>query len=146
MAHRTRRRAPELIARWTRDRQPDPIQWVAQRSSEATSRNTRAALIRHFRVNVGRTLDIPWMRPVTRPVASDFTVTELAVSRAAVDELHDPPPGKRKTLVGACPHRVQDRMRTLDCVSELRVHAHKLRAAFATHLLQRGVGSAPCRS
>ena len=49
----------QVVERWTRDGQPDRVTCVAQRSSEATRRNARAGLIWHFRVNLGRTMDIP---------------------------------------------------------------------------------------
>jgi integrase len=61
------------------------------------------------------------------------------VSRAAVIELCQLPPGKRNTLVVACQHRVQDWMRELQRRTGVRTHAHKFRATFATHMLQRGV-------
>jgi site-specific recombinase XerD len=61
------------------------------------------------------------------------------VSRAAVYELRQFPPGKRNTLVVACHHRVQDWMRELQRRTGIRTHAHKFRATFVTHMLQRGV-------
>jgi site-specific recombinase XerC len=61
------------------------------------------------------------------------------VSRPAVAELSQLPPGKRNTLVVACQHRVQDWMRELQRRTSIRCHAHKFRATFATHMLQRGV-------
>jgi hypothetical protein len=63
LSPRTERDYRQVVERWRRDGQPDPEAWVGERSSEATKRNARAALIWHFRVNLGRTLDIPWVRP-----------------------------------------------------------------------------------
>jgi site-specific recombinase XerD len=204
LSPRTERDYQQVVERWTRDGQPDPATWVAERSSEATRRNARAGLIWHFRVNVGTTLDIPWVRPLQRPIPSAFSVEQLAllreealsvhsrcravvdllystgarlqeacaitledvtdthivlrdtkrrpgglqvhravplgpVSRAAVIELRQLPPGRRNTLVVACPHRVQDWMRELQRRTGIRTYAHKFRATFATHMLQRGV-------
>jgi integrase/recombinase XerD len=204
LSPRTEKDYRQVVERWRRNGQPDPETWVSERSSEATRRNARAALVWHFRVNLGKTLDIPWVRPLHRPVPSAFSVEELAVireaalgvhprcrpvidllystgarlqeacgitledvtdthivlrdtkrrpgglqvhravplgpvSRAAVYELRALPPGKRNTLVVACQHRVQDWMRELQDVTSIRTHAHKFRATFATHMLQRGV-------
>ena len=204
LSPRTERDYRQVVERWQRDGQPDPETWVGERSSEATRRNARAALIWHFRVNLGKTLDIPWVGPLQRPVPSAFSVEELAVvreaalgvhprcrpvldllystgarlaeacditledvsethiilrntkrrpgglqvhravplgpvSRAAVFELQQLPPGKRNTLVVACQHRVQDWCRELQKQTGIRTHAHKFRATFATHMLQRGV-------
>jgi integrase len=61
------------------------------------------------------------------------------VSRAAVYELRQLPPGKRNTLVVPCHHRVQDWISELQRRTGIRTHAHKFRATFATHMLQRGV-------
>jgi integrase len=178
LSPRTERDYRQVVERWTREGQPDPATWVSERSSEATRRNVRAALIWHHRVNLGRTLNIPWVGPTQRPVPSAFSVEELAiireasldvhrrcrpvidllystgarlqeacaitledvtdthvilrdtkrrprglqvhravplgpVSRAAVIELRQLPPGKRNTLIVACQHRVQDWMREL---------------------------------
>ena len=52
------------------------------RSSEATRRNARAALIWHHRVNLGRTLDIPWVGPTQRPVASAFSIADSRTNDA----------------------------------------------------------------
>jgi site-specific recombinase XerD len=204
LSPRTEKDYREVVERWKRDGQPDPATWVSERSSEATRRNARAALVWHFRVNLGRTLDIPWVPPTHWPVPSAFSVEELAViraaalgvhprcrpvldllystgarlaeacdialedvidthitlrntkrrpgglqvhravplgpvSRAAVYELRELPPGKRNTLVVACQHRVQDWCRKLQKQTGIRTHAHKFRATFATHMLQRGV-------
>jgi hypothetical protein len=46
----TERDYGQVVERWTRDGQPDPARWVSERSSEATRRNARAALIWHHRV------------------------------------------------------------------------------------------------
>jgi integrase len=79
-------------ARWSsggpRDGQPDAAKWVGERSSEATRRNARAALIWHFRVNLGRTLDIPWVRSLQRPVPSAYSVEELALLREEALNVH----------------------------------------------------------
>jgi len=204
LSPRTERDYRQVVERWQRDGQPDPARWVSERSSEATRRNARAALIWHFRVNLGSTLDIPWARPMERSVPRAFSVEELAVireaalgvhprcrsvvdllystgarlaeaceitledvsethiilrntkrrpgglqvhravplgpvSRAAVIDLRRLPPGKRNTLVVACQHRVQDWMRQLQKATGIRVHAHKFRVTFSTHMLQRGV-------
>ena len=204
LSPRTERDYRQVVERLARDGQPDPVTWVAERSSEATRRNARAGLIWHFRVNLRKTLDIPWVRPTHQPVPSAFSVEELAVlreealgvhrrcrpvmdllystgarlqeacgitledvtethivlrdtkrrpgglqvhravplgpvSRAAVIELSQLPPGKRNTLIVACQHRVQDWMRHLQRHTGIRTHAHKFRATFATHMLQRGV-------
>jgi site-specific recombinase XerD len=204
LSPRTERDYRQVVERWTRDGQPKPAAWVEERSSDATRRNARAALIWHHRVNLGKTLDIPWVGPKQWPIPSAFSVEELAVlreaaldvhprcrpvidllystgarlqeacsitledvtethvvlrdtkrrpgglqvhraiplgtvSRAAVVELGQLPPGKRNTLVVACQHRVQDWMRELQRRTDIRTHAHKFRATFATHMLQRGV-------
>jgi integrase/recombinase XerD len=60
-------------------------------------------------------------------------------SRMAVMELASLPPGRVNNLVGVRAHTVQDWCRVLSRGTGLRVHAHKFRATFATHLLQRGV-------
>lgn len=204
LSPRTERDYRQVVERWTRDGQPDPATWVSERSSESTRRNARAALIWHHRVNLGKTLDIPWVRALEWTVPSAFSVEELAVireealsvngrcrpiidllystgvrlqeacgitledvtdthiilrdtkrrpgglqahravplgpvSRVAVYELTQLPPGKRNTLVVACQHRVQDWMREIQRRNGIRTHAHKFRATFATHMLQRGV-------
>ncbi len=59
----TERDYRQVVERWTRDGQPNPAAWVSERSSEATRRNARAALIWLHRVNLRRTLDIPWVPP-----------------------------------------------------------------------------------
>ena len=72
LSPRTERDYRQVVGRWTRDGQPDPATWVSDRSSEATRRNARAGLIWHFRVNLGRTLDITWDQfaaPLTLGVA-----------------------------------------------------------------------------
>lgn len=204
LSARTEKDYRYVVAKWSREGEPDPARWVEERSSEATRRNARAALVWHFRVNLGKTLDIPWVRPLHRPVPSAFSIEELAivreaaldvhrrcrpvidllystgarlqeacgitleditdthivlrdtkrrpgglqvhravplgpVSRSAVSELQQLPPGKRNTLVVACQHRVQDWMRQVQAATGIRTHAHKFRSTFATHLLQRGV-------
>jgi hypothetical protein len=53
-----------------------------ERSSKARRRHARAALIWHHRVNLGRTVDIPWVRPAQWPVPS-ASVEELAILREA---------------------------------------------------------------
>jgi hypothetical protein len=58
LSPRTERDYRQVVERWTRDGQPDPATWVGERSSEATRRNARAALIWHFRVNLGKTLEV----------------------------------------------------------------------------------------
>jgi integrase len=196
LSPRTERDYRQVVERWTRDGQPDPATWVSERSSEATRRNTRAALIWDYRVDFGKTLDIPWVRPLQWPVPSAFSVEELAVireeafsvnrrcrpvidllhstgarlqeacgvtledvtdthiilrdtkrrpgglqvhravplgsvSRAAVAELSQLPPGKRNTFVVACQHRVQDWMRELHGGRAFRCQTHKFRATFA---------------
>lgn len=88
LSPRTERDYRQVVERWTRDGQPDPATWVAERSSEATRRNARAGLIWHFRVNVGTTLDIPWVRPMKQPVPSAFSVEELAVLREEALAVH----------------------------------------------------------
>jgi hypothetical protein len=81
LSPRTERDYRQVVERWTRDGQPDAATWVGERSSEATRRNARAALIWHFRVNLGMTLDIPWVRRLQRPVPSAYSVEELAHRR-----------------------------------------------------------------
>lgn len=152
LSPRTEKDYREVVARWTRDGQPDPRSGSAS-ALGGDAEEGRAAPIWQFRVSLGRTLDIPWVRPLQRPVPSAFSVAELAVireacaitledvtdshvvlrdtkgrpgglqvhravplgpvSRAAVIELRQLPPGKRNTLVVACQHRVQDWMREL---------------------------------
>jgi site-specific recombinase XerD len=60
-------------------------------------------------------------------------------SREAVAELRSLPPGRVNNLIGVRAHTVQDWCRVLSKGTGLYVHAHKFRATFATHLLQRGV-------
>jgi site-specific recombinase XerD len=62
-----------------------------------------------------------------------------STSRAAVCELRSMPPGRTNTVVGACRHLVQEWMVTLQRRTGIRTYAHKFRATFATHLLERGV-------
>lgn len=88
LSPRTERDYRQVVERWTRDGQPDPVTWVSQRSSEATRRNARAALIWHHRVNLVKTLDIPWVGPTQRPVPSAFSVEELAVLRETALGVH----------------------------------------------------------
>jgi hypothetical protein len=88
LSPRTEKDYRQVVERWTRDGQPDPSTWVSERSSEATKRNARAGLIWHFRVTLGRTLDIPWVRPTHRPVPSAFSVEELAVLREEALDVH----------------------------------------------------------
>jgi integrase len=49
---------------------------------------TRWALVWHFRVNLGRTLDIPWVPPTHQPVPSAFSVEEMAVIREEALGVH----------------------------------------------------------
>jgi integrase len=88
LSPRTERDYRQVVERWTRDGQPDPVTWVRERSSEATRRNARAGLVWYFRVNLGRTLDIPWVRPTHQPVPSAFSVEELAVLREEALDVH----------------------------------------------------------
>jgi integrase len=88
LSPRTERDYLQVVERWSRDGQPDPVAWVGERSSEATRRNARAALVWHFRVNLGKTLDIQWVRPLTRPVPSAFSVEELAILRDEALSVH----------------------------------------------------------
>jgi integrase len=88
LSPRTQKDYGEVVERWTRDGQPDAATLVGERSSEATRRNARAALIWHFRVNLGRTLDIPWVRPLQRPVPSAYSVEELALLREEALNVH----------------------------------------------------------
>jgi integrase len=88
LSPRTEKDYREVVARWTRDGRPDPGTWFARRSSEATRRNARAALIWHFRVNLGKTLDIPWVRPLQRPLPCAFSVEELALLREESLSVH----------------------------------------------------------
>ena len=88
LSPRTERDYRQVVERWRREGQPDAARWVSERSSEATTRNARAALIWYHRVDLGRTLDIPWVRPTQRPVPSAFSVEELAVIREAALGVH----------------------------------------------------------
>jgi integrase len=88
LSPRTERDYRQVVERWTRDGRPDPVTWVSERSSEATRRNARAGLVWHFRVNLGRTLDIPWVRPMHQPVPSAFSVEELATIREEALDVH----------------------------------------------------------
>ena len=88
LSPRTEKDYRQVVERWTRDGQPDPVTWVSERSSEATRRNARAGLVWHFRVTLGRTLDIPWVRPMHQPVPSAFSVEELATIREEALDLH----------------------------------------------------------
>lgn len=45
LSPRTERDYRQVVERWSRDGQPDPAIWVSERSSEATRRNARAALM-----------------------------------------------------------------------------------------------------
>ena len=85
---RTEKDYRQVVERWTRDAQPEPAAWVSERSSEATRRNARAALIWYFRVSLGKTLDIPWVPPMQRQVPSAFSVEELALIREAALVVH----------------------------------------------------------
>ncbi len=60
-------------------------------------------------------------------------------SRSAVMELRSLPAGRVNNLVGVRAHTVQDWCRVLSRGADIRVHPHKFRATFCTHLLQRGV-------
>jgi site-specific recombinase XerD len=62
-----------------------------------------------------------------------------STSRNAVADLRQLGAWKKNTLLSACKHSVQDWMHTLELRSGIRCHAHKFRATFATHLLERGV-------
>lgn len=88
LSPRTERDYRQVVERWTRDGQPDPATWVSERSSEATRRNARAALIWHFGVNLGKTLDIPWVPPMQRSVPSAYSVEELAIIRETALVVH----------------------------------------------------------
>jgi integrase len=88
LSPRTEKDYRQVVERWTRDGQPDPVTWVSERSSEATRRNARAGLVWHFRVTLGRTLDIPWVRPMHQPVPSAFSVEELATIREEALDVH----------------------------------------------------------
>jgi hypothetical protein len=88
LSARTEKDYRQVVERWTRDGKPNPVAWVRERSSDATRRNARAALVWHFRVNLGKTRDIPWMAPTHKPVPSAFSVEELAVVREAAFDVH----------------------------------------------------------
>ena len=88
LSPRTERDYRQVVERWTRDGCPDPATWVSERSSEATRRNARAALVWHSRVNLGKTLDIPWVRPLQRTVPSAFSIEELAIIREEALSVH----------------------------------------------------------
>jgi integrase/recombinase XerD len=62
-----------------------------------------------------------------------------ARSRRAIMALRNEPPGRVNNLLGVRPHTVQNWCRTLSNGLGFRVHPHKFRATFCTHLLQRGV-------
>jgi hypothetical protein len=79
-----------------------------ERSSEARRRHARAALIWHHRVNLGRTLDILWVRPAQWPVPSPFSVEELAMLREAVLRVRpSPSPGHQRALVHPAEHEAR---------------------------------------
>lgn len=61
------------------------------------------------------------------------------LSRGAARQLIELGPGRLNTLVATHRHTVQDWMRVLERRTGIRVHAHKFRTTFCTHLLQRGV-------
>jgi len=88
LSPRTERDYRQVVERWTKDGRPKPAAWVAERSSEATRRNARAALIWHYRTNLGKTLDIQWERPMTVHVPQAFSVTELGLLREAAPSVH----------------------------------------------------------
>ena len=60
LVERTEKDYRAFVRRWEADGQPEPREWVRTMSSPATRRNARAALIWYFRVDLGKTLDIPW--------------------------------------------------------------------------------------
>jgi hypothetical protein len=72
LVERTEKDYRAFVRRWEADGQPPPAEWVKTMSSPATPRNARAALIWWHRVELGKTLDIPWVsdpsvyRPPTR--------------------------------------------------------------------------------
>ena len=59
-------------------------------------------------------------------------------SRQALSDLAALPLGRVNNVIGVRAHTVQDWCRDVSRLTALRVHAHKLRATFCTHLLQRG--------
>ena len=61
------------------------------------------------------------------------------VSRAAARQLVALGPGRLNTLVATHRHTIQNWTRVLEVRTGIRVHAHKFRTTFCTHLLQRGV-------
>jgi integrase/recombinase XerD len=203
LSERTEHDYLQYVRRWEADGQPDPKMWAGARSSEATRRNARAALVWWHRTQLGRTVVIPSV-PQTRRQPRAFSIEELArlreaalgvhrrcrpvvdllyttgarlgelvaveledvtethlllrvtkrrpgglrveraiplspTSRGALLELRSMPPGRTNTAIGACRHHVQDWMVTLQRRTGIRTYAHKFRATFATHLLERGV-------
>lgn len=60
-------------------------------------------------------------------------------SRQALADLAGMPLGRVQNVIGVRAHTVQDWCRDVSKLTEMHVHAHKLRATFCTHLLQRGV-------
>ena len=88
LSPRTERDYRQVVERWNREGQPDPATWVSERSSEATQRNARASLVWHHRVNLGKTLEIPWIPPTHRPVPSALSVAELVLMREEALGVH----------------------------------------------------------
>src|SRR5262245_61256039 len=75
------------VRRWDRDGRPDPAAWVADRSSPATRRNARAALVWYHRVELGKTLSIPHV-PQVRRVPTALSEDELAHLRVVSLGVH----------------------------------------------------------
>jgi hypothetical protein len=101
LSPRTERDYRQVVERWTRDGQPDPATWVSERSSDATRRNARAGLIWHFRVNLGRTLDIPRVPPKHMPVPRAFSIEELSLVREAALDAQTVGVGDEAASIGA---------------------------------------------
>jgi integrase/recombinase XerD len=70
---------------------------------------------------------------VQRAVPLNDTAREAAAQLALLG------PGRKNNLIGAGCRTVQNWMPVLQARSGVRVHAHKFRATFATHMLARGV-------
>ena len=60
-------------------------------------------------------------------------------SRAAITTLRSMPPGRKNNMMGVYYQTIEHWCQDLSGGLNLRVHPHKFRATFCTHLLQRGV-------
>jgi hypothetical protein len=80
LSPRTERDYRQVVERWTRDGQPDPASWVAERSSEATMRNARAG------PDCGSSpcpVPAPWKGAAPKPAESSALLAQATPSPAA---------------------------------------------------------------